>query len=145
MCYNKHTAVFIYGVKMHTLSVVFGMLIGYLIYHSLSYLLNVGDASIWFKRNEAAILKILLVCVESAAFIQSAKVKQMKILGYNEESIKLYTDLDKQNFDLWKKTLAETLSHYYIESGRKPHYDFNKLLAHTEEIWRKYEAEAKNG
>jgi len=126
---------------LHTLSVLFGMMLGYLVYHGLSFFLNIGDASKWFKRNEAAILKILIVCVESASFIQAAKLKQMKLIGFDEATIKLTATIDKQNFDTWKSTVADTLNQYYKESGRKPHYDFSKLLAHAEEIWRKHEKE----
>jgi hypothetical protein len=115
------------------------MMLGYLVYHGLSFLLNIGDASKWFRRNEAAILKILVAVVESVAFIQAAKLKQMKILGFDDTTIRLTASIDKQSFDGWKSNVNDTLNNYYNESGRKPHYDFSKLLAHAEEIWRKHE------
>jgi hypothetical protein len=124
---------------LHTPSVLFGMMLGYLVYHGLSFLLNIGDASKWFRRNEAAILKILVAVVESVAFIQAAKLKQMKILGFDDATIRLTASIDKQSFDGWKSNVNDTLNNYYKESGRKPHYDFSKLLAHAEEIWRKHE------
>jgi hypothetical protein len=115
------------------------MMLGYLVYHGLSFFLNIGDASKWFRRNEAAILKILVAVVESVAFIQAAKLKQMKIMGFDDATIKLTASIDKHSFDGWKSNLNDTLNNYYKESGRQPHYDFSKLLAHAEEIWRKHE------